>query len=114
MKPTDQQSGKSSPLRHKKTYTTVSNRISGRCAARLMLMLLPAVITTPRLTGSSVQGKAGMGKRRGKDAAADWVGTKVVFDDANPRAGDSCDAQLPAAKQEAASGMFARLKAVLC
>eukprot|EP00892_Ulva_mutabilis_P006908 jgi/Ulvmu1/458/UM001_0465.1 len=36
------------------------------------------------------QGKAGMGKRKGKDAAADWKGTKMVFDDADERGGTVC------------------------
>lgn len=41
------------------------------------------------LTYITVQGKAGMGKRKGRDAAADWTGSKVVFRDTCEQAEDA-------------------------
>lgn len=58
------------------------------------------------LTSIIVQGKAGMGKRRGRDAAADWKGSKVVFEEPSEPTNHMCSVRVMVVEEPELQGVI--------
>lgn len=58
------------------------------------------------LTSTIVQGKAGMGKRKGRDAAADWKGSKVIFEEPSGPTNNICSANVMVVEEPELQGVI--------